>query len=95
MSQHQASLLLENKSTDRTLLFLGTLHEKAYFAFDVEEATANKYTTEDPTREFTDLRFAAPTLRYDDAAILAQVYVSSGSFMPVLTGEITAGSCVL
>jgi len=68
-----------NSNSTQTLLFLGTLNAVAYFAFDVDESVANKLTEHKPDslesdmREFPDMRFAAPALDYNDAAILAQV----------------------
>jgi hypothetical protein len=52
---------------------LGTLQDKAYFAFDVDEETSNKFIEQDPNKEFPDMRLSASTLKYEDAAILAQV----------------------
>jgi NAD+ diphosphatase len=72
LSQSQAAALLQDKSKNRTLLFLGTLQDKAYFAFDVDEETSNKFIEQDPTKEFPDMRLSASTLKYEDAAILAQ-----------------------
>jgi len=69
-----------NSNNTQTLLFLGTLNAVAYFALDVDESVANKLTEhksnslESDIREFPDMRFAAPALDYNDAAILAQVW---------------------
>lgn len=56
-------------------MFLGTLEDKAYFAFDIDEETSNKFAEQDPNKEFPDMRLAAATLKYEDAAILAQVRI--------------------
>lgn len=73
LSQNQAATLLQDKSKNRTLLFLGTLQDKAYFALDLDEETSNKFLEQDPNKEFPDMRLSAATLKYEDAAILAQV----------------------
>jgi NADH pyrophosphatase NudC (nudix superfamily) len=73
-SQKEAFPYIEDiKSKHKTLLFLGTLQDTAYFAFEVDDNLAMKFNEVDAEKEFPDMRLIAPTIKFNDAAILAQV----------------------